>query len=360
MFLNSSRVGTWNLCKRKYYLEQEYKGTGLRLETPKDYFHVGLAVHEGLAWLYKGHAAEESVEHARQKYIEMAGAPWNSVCVEEWMEQANFVARMVGTYAQREEPKDDFTVLGVEQEFVVPLGEVCWNCGREYMFHVFQPTAPTFHCPSCNAPVHYWVGRSDLDIGRHGKVAILDHKTTSSTPSDDFLSSFANSFQLLGYVYGRGKSSGIHIDEFGVNALQKAATIGTTQSEFKRCPVCRAGKKKVLSCEHCGRTGQVEKQIKLEPFRRRFFSVVPSDIDRFVLTMHGHIIDIETHKKMDIDVAWPMNDKACKFGPCPFRDVCWNGPAKTWYEPAPELLEGLEPRPQDYVDLKQIILEEEG
>ena len=51
MFLNSSRVGTWNLCHRRFYFEQLFNGTGLMGKTPRDYMVTGIAVHEGIGRL---------------------------------------------------------------------------------------------------------------------------------------------------------------------------------------------------------------------------------------------------------------------------------------------------------------------
>jgi hypothetical protein len=359
MFLNSSRVATWNLCHRRFFWEQLFNGTGLIGKAPKDYLVTGIAVHEGLAALYSKQTTEEAAAIARAKYLADMSKDWDGLILQEWTEQADFCAKMVGTYA-KEKPEDDFRVVGVEQEFIVPLGEMCWSCGSEYPMLTFNTETPQLACNSCGVPVHYWVGRTDLDIQRRGHLEILDHKTTSSTPSDDFLSGFGQSFQLLGYVYGRGKSAGYKIEGFGVNALQKAKTLGTEQASTKRCPSCRNGIKKRVGCTTCDGSGRVEKEAPLAPFRRQYFPVVPSDIDRFVLTMHSNVQDIEREKqrfKADPLVAFPMNDKTCKFN-CPFVDACWNTDPTKWWEPDELCIKPFKPRPQDYVDVKQIILEE--
>ena len=362
MFLNSSRIGVWNLCRRKFFWMYLFRGTGLTGGIKADYFSFGVAVHAGLDAFYAGKGTAGALEAAHDALVrEKLGVM--GVPLAEWKEEEEFLARLLTEYFKEGMKQDDFTVVNTERDFVVPLGEVCYACGREYGFSSFDPTAPVTACLGCSAEIHYWVGRTDLDVNRNGHLAIVDHKTTSSTPSDEFLAPFGTSFQLLGYVYGRGKSSGCNIESFGVNALQKAATVGLPQAETKACPICRAGKIKMLTCTACNATGRVEKAIKLEPFRRKFFPVVPSDIDRFVLTMHGHIRGMEHEAELfrsEPEIAYPMNDKACKFGPCPFfQHTCWGPQAATqWHCPDELQLEGFDPRPADYVDLRSILVEE--
>jgi len=316
MFLNSSRVSTWNLCRRKFFWENEFEGTGLRPDSAASYFATGIAVHDGLAALYSGTTQDEAANRSANRYIKEVRT-WDGLLTDEWNEGAAYAAKMVNCYAESKEPVDDFKVVEVEQEFVVPLGELCWSCGHPYNFNNFNPKDPKLACSSCGKTVHYWVGRTDMDLVRHGHLAIMDHKTTAYTPSDEFLAKFSNSFQLLGYVYGRGKSAGYNIEQFGVNVLQKAVTLGEVAATHKQCPSCRNGKKKKLACGTCSGTGKVLKDVPLSPFRRRFFPVIPSDIDRFVLTMHSAVQDIERERerfKTEPELAFPMNDKACNIG----------------------------------------------
>lgn len=362
MFLNSSRINTFLMCRRRFFWNYIFRAFGLRPEAPQEALNIGIAVHEGLARLYQGATAEEAATAAHTEFMSRASAKWGGVELDTYKETAEWVARMVRTYAVRGEPNDDFTILGVEKDFIVPLGECCSECGLKYDFTNYDEASPVMFCP-CGADVHYWIGRTDLDVVRHGHVQVLDHKTTKSTPTDDFLAPFARSFQLLGYVYGKGKALAYDIRQFGVNALQKAKTIGLPQSEIKACPDCRNGKKKKMSCLGCNRTGKVEKEIKLQPFRRKWFPVNPSDLDRFIIWALRAVRDIKYEKDMSVnepECAWPMNSGACKVGPCPYLRGCWDSvDAVKWYEPDEDLLEGLEPRPEDYVNLREIAREED-
>lgn len=365
MFLNSSRVSTFvGLCRRRFFFSHLFKGYGLQPEVPNDALNMGIAVHEGLAVWYRTRDRNLAVAATHDTYITRAGAKWGEVVLDAFAEQAEFAGRIVKTYIERSNPADDFTILGVEEDFIVPLGEVCHACGDKYGFTSYDEQAPVLNCGSCGAEVHYWIGRTDLDVVRDGHVQIVDHKTTKSTPSDDFLAGFGRSFQLLGYVYGKSKAMAYDIRQFGVNALQKAKTIGLPQSEIKTCTSCRNGKHKRVGCKECRGTGKVSKEIKLQPFRRKWFSVNPSDVDRFMLWALRAVRDIAHEGEISVqepEAAWPMNDKACKMGPCPFIPLCWdNKDAVNWYDPPEELLEGLAPRPADYVNLHEIAVEELG
>jgi hypothetical protein len=311
---------------------------------------MGQAVHHGL-WSQATDVADPGLA-AKDYYLDKRKEHWGGTMLEEWEESADLVYRMVNEYVVKEWPKHNFKVVHTEKQLSVPLGEVCWSCGAAY------PEDVAMDCQSCGADVHYWVGTMDLLVNRiiNGKdhFAILDHKTTGGTPSDHFLNGFANSFQLLGYTYAAQKDSGLDVREYGVNALQKAKTIGTDAAESKTCGDCRNGKKKVLTCDTCNRTGKVEKKIVLEPFRRKFFPVEDSDIDRFVLWAHRTVQSISAELdrlETEPEVAFPMNDKQCNWGPCQYKAVCWeNRNALQWAEPPKVLLEGLKPKPKDYVD----------
>ena len=358
MFLNYSRASLFNQCRRKWALEY-FIGGGVVPEQEDDRLLIGQAVHKGLESLYLNDpmAAIKAADY----YNDSRSEHWNGALLEEWMESNDLVRRMVHGYSVREYPKDDFSIVHTERSFAVPLGEVCYECGEPYGNHGMI-------CQECGAEIHSWVGTLDLLVNRkgdgpHDRFAVLDHKTTASTPSDDFLNNFARSFQLLGYVYGAEKDSGLKIREYGVNALQKAKTIGTEASELKACPSCRNGSKKRLTCKECNTTGKVEKKIKLKPFRRKWFTVDDSDIDRFVLWALTTVKEIEKEIelfKTEPEIAFPMNDKICNlYGGCPMQAICWeNQNALKWYEPPNELLAGLKPRKEDYLDKYRVASEE--
>ena len=361
MYLNYSRASTFNQCRRKFYFSYLYNNTGLKPEQEDDRFAIGIAVHRGMEYLALH--AEDAAEKASTSYKEARAAHWDGALLDIWEESTDLIFRMVQEYKEKEWDKHDFKIINTEKSFFVPLGEVCWSCGEEYLADAH------LKCIKCGAKINYWVGILDLLVNRrgdgpHDRFAVLDHKTTASTPSDQFLSGFSRSFQLLGYVYGAEKDSGLKIREYGVNAMQKAKTLGTEASEVKACPTCRNGNKKKLTCQTCEQTGKVEKKVKLEPFRRKWFTVDDSDIDRFVLFGLSTVRAIEEEKERfatEPEMAFPMNDKVCNFGPCPYLAICWdNRDALHWFEPPEELLVGLTPRVSDYVDGHNIATEEVG
>lgn len=183
----------------------------------------------------------------------------------------------------------------------------------------------------------------------------IDHKTARSL-SEDYMNAFVHSFQQLGYVYGYGKAHGIEIKEYAINFLQKAKTVGEEKSQMRCCPDCKNGKRKVLTCQTCDQTGRVEREVKLQPFKRQYFPVNDGDIDRYLISTIRKLRDIEAERelfKTEPDVAYPMCDKACMSGghKCAFLSLCWDGdkPQK-WYDVQNYQLEGFKQRKPDYVD----------
>ena len=349
MILNSSRAGTFHTCARRWALEYYLFGGGLRPAATDDRLAIGTAVHLGLALLYTNFHPEEAAARAKESYLSAREAEWGDAVLDEWIDSAELVHRMVLEYSRRKSPKDDFSVVDVEEKFLVPLGEVCYQCGNDYPKGKLGPVC------SCGAEIHYWTGTRDLLVERDGAFAILDHKTTGSTPSEDFLrGNFSRSFQLLGYVYGTEKDSGREVKLYGVNALQKAATLGKPQAATKNCTRCKNKEPKRIDCPKCSGTGRIPKDLPLDPFRRMWFPVYNADIDRFVLYALTTIQAIEREKQrfeVEPEAAFPMNDRNCKW--CPMRAICWDGEnALRWYSPDDAALEGLTQRETDYVDIQ--------
>ena len=361
MFLNYSRASLFHSCKRKFFWSHLFEGKGLRADQEPEYFTFGSAVHTGLAALGLKDSPKVAAARARAAYLKERSKSWSGALLAEWTEAADWVARTILTYGIEQHPKDIEPIVDVEQSFAVPLGEICHQCGRDYSF--LKPGSQ--ECDVCSQPVNYWVGIRDrlLKRGPAGHYAVQDHKTTKSTPDDNFMEKFRRSFQLLGYVYGTEKEKGIKVKEYGVNAIQKAKTIGTEQSVSRACPACRNGSKKKLTCLSCGQSGKVEKVVKLEPFRRKWFSVNDGDIDRFVLFAHKTIKAIEHEQEMmktEPEIAFEMNDRGCSN--CEFKAMCWDNPnALKWYEPPKELIEisGVSPRSGDYVKAFEEVAREE-
>jgi predicted RNA-binding Zn-ribbon protein involved in translation (DUF1610 family) len=353
MFINSSRASLFWLCARKWCYTHLFH---FRPESENEALAIGQAAHHGLAELSMGISPPEAAAAAGVYYLGIRTKHWGGkAALEEWDESASYVTKMILCYANRMEPLDDFKITSVEKTFSVRLGDSCWQCGTT---HTDDPGQHQ-HCPTCGAEIHYWVGTTDVEAERFGEPVIMDHKTTSSTPDDAFLGHFGRSFQLIGYAYGAGKVAGKKIKSFGVNALQKAKTLGEPNAVFKTCPHCKNGKIKVTTCATCSATGKVEKLIPLEPFRRKWFSITEDDLFRFELYAQQTVRQIEEQKKqfaLDPIQAFPMNDKVCKLGPCPFIRFCWDEPAREWHQP--KQTDGLAQGQTDYVDAMSVAAEE--
>ncbi len=347
-YLNYSRAKTFWDCHRRWALQFLF---GWKPKHEDEVLSMGTAVHAGMAVLSSGGEIATAAQQAAVTYLQLRSAHWDGIMLAEWQGDAAYAARMVELYATTG-PSSDYTVKGVEQVSSARIGEVCHVCGDRY------PEEESNTCISCGSPAHYWVGVIDVDVEHHGEPGILDHKTTSSTPSDEWLDSWSRSFQLVGYAYIRSKETGLEYRQVGVNALQKAATLGKPEAVSKACPDCRNGVKKKVNCITCGGAGRVEKVVPLDPFRRKWFHLLPAAFDRFELyalqTIRAIDKEIALFKANPLD-AFPMNDQACRR--CPMKEFCWGDtPPTRWFEFS-EPPDGFIQK-RDYVDAMSVAAEE--
>lgn len=332
-----------------------------------EYLTKGKAVHAALAAYYHPDPrsrpmdwpTDDFARYAIDQYYREAGLDPDTSSEEE-DELAAYTGKLVKAYLEREAPVDDFTVTGVETAFQAVLGEVCWKCGTPYdaerytkqKHGVWQTSKdPGKVCFKCDATIYTLVGRIDINCILNKHLAILDHKTVKSF-SVDAVAAYVHSFQQIGYAYGYSKAHGVDIRTFGINFLQKLKTVGEPQSTTKQCPDCHAGKKKILTCGTCQSTGRVARETPPEPFRRVWYTIEDSMIDRYLIATIRKLRDIEAEAellKTEPDVAYPMEESSC-LG-CKFQPLCYEGDVKEWYNPPNMLLEGFECRAKDYVDL---------
>lgn len=347
-YLNYSRAKTWWDCHRRWALTYLFGWRPMHEDEP---LSMGTAVHAGLAHFHSGGEIPGAAETAAITYLKLRSEHWGGVMLHEWQEEAAYAAKMVELYT-KDGPPLDFKTSGVEQVASARVGSVCHMCGEKY------PEEKLLTCGFCGSAVHYWVGIIDIDAERNGEPGIVDHKTTSSTPGDEWLESWSRSFQLIGYAYIRSKETMKEYKQIAVNALQKAATLGSPQADTKACPECRGGVKKKLTCMNCKGSGRVEKLVPLMPFRRKWFYPSPADFDRFELFALQTIRAIDKELVMFRDNpldAFPMNDQACRR--CPLKEFCWGDtPPAKWFEfEFPP--EGFVQK-RDYVDAMSVAAEE--
>lgn len=368
MYLNNSRADEFINCNRRSFWNQEFRGTGLTTQWVDENLAIGTIVHAGLAELYvpPDGGSIEAASRAMDAEFAKIFPNFEELAFDtknDWLDNMDFVRRLVRTYEEEAKPSDDFVVLQVETPFCVVLGEMCYKCGEPYPT---DPDRTVFRneCVKCEATIHHWIGRIDMAINRGGGLKIVDHKTAKSV-SDNYLASWHHSMQLAGYSYGYGKALGTPVTGYGVNILRKLKTVGTPRQHFKQCPTCRNGKNKRLTCDPCNATGKVAKEndSSESPFQREWCSIEPEGIERFKLNRLRTIEDIETERerfKCEPEAAFPMNPKACyNMGKCPFIALCHRGDPVTWYEPPEHLLQNFDPRPDDYVrDIEKMQTEE--
>jgi len=371
MFLNNSSAETYEDCWRKGFWSREYIGLGgpggIETHWTNENLVFGQLIHAILAQLYAGRSVNNAIKLG---VWEIRGLlKFDQLDYEEqnkWQENFEWAGRLMEAYDVWREDVDDFQPLQIESEGCVVLGEICYDCGAEYPNAYLEENPTALHkCINCGAEVHHWVFRTDLVIADGNYVEVLDHKTTKGA-SATFIESWERNFQMYGYAYGYEKATGMPVSGYRMNIIRKLKTVGTPQQTTKQCPVCRNGKHKVQWCENCNHTGRVERENNPsdQPFiRPDTYEWTEKKKELFVLQRQITIRRI-MHERAVFDVnpeeAWPMNTKACyNMGRCPFIKLCFDGDAVKWYEPGDLLLgDTYRPRPEDYVSVRKMALEE--
>jgi hypothetical protein len=384
MHINSSRLSTFNTCKRKFYWEYVHGGHGLRPTYPNDKLVWGILAHEGLAALYKGQSLGQAMAYVRDYAMEKE-LPWDALTADEknfWLDQIEWINQTLKVYDPWRKEHDKFQVLEVESEGECVVGEVCYECGAEYT----KESREAGYCVAqvrlegdggngvtmkCRTPLHYFVYRVDLAVNHMGAMKIIDHKTTGSA-SSNYMQSWDHSFQLALYTYGYKKAlqgddpDPPEIGGYGMNIIKKLKTIGEEAPLTKKCPECNQGKRKQPHCTFCERTGVVPRapQKRDEPFIRLW---PPYNNDKEVRMIMQRLLSIQEIERQaerfesEPEASYPMNDRACFFPTkCPFWKLCYEGDPIKWQAPSQPLIEAcrLQPQKEDYVTQRAMIREE--
>lgn len=344
-YFNNSRLVLWQDCRRKYALSNV-----LRLE-PKvlsNALAFGSAGHEWLGTYYLDGSLAQQHEAFEQTYRKL-GNPLN---MDEFEPHLDMGHRLIDAYAVRNYILDDFAVVQVESQFVVPIGSKCSNCGTNYTWRP-DHTVQLPVCERCYLPIFWLVGRADLIVTRKDRLVVIDHKTAKGV-SKNTMDAWGHDFGMIGYCYGVERTTGLRVAKFGMNVIKKLKTVGKVT---KVCPDCRNGKRKRLTCDACERTGLVYMEPP-QAFYRDYANVTQQDYDSLIdnrIRLCKEIVQEEVNFASDPVHAYPMNCKTChkygEKGPCPYIDLCWNRkPGEPWWEPAPNLLAEFDTKPEDYVD----------
>jgi hypothetical protein len=329
-----------------------------------------------LADLYAGASAAESFEAGRKYCLSGPEVNFEGMDYDEknkWLDHLEWIERIIHAYDKHRHETDDFSVIQLESEGCVVLGEICYQCGIPYPVLDGPEQISFLRCGNCSAEVHHWVFRIDMEVNRNDKSYIVDHKTSKSA-SDSYLAGWHTSHQLIGYSYGVKKYSGRDIRGWGVNIIKKLKSVGLPGNDTKQCPRCRNGSKKRLSCPSpdsrpgqptgCGGTGRVVRESSPDngAFLREWEGYDDSVGERFVLHRLNTIERIRAERERfdtEPEIAWPMNHNKCYSynKPCPFIKLC-HRTSTDWHNPPIELMDNLSPNGEDYVNVKQLAREE--
>lgn len=177
---NQGRLSEAQRCPRRYYYRFELK---LGPKEPSNRLQHGTNVHAGIAAHYRGADPLAAYDAA------VAGFKPASGTEELFAKEAALWRERVARYPQRW-AGDNFRVIGVEQEIVVPLGP------------------------------HQYVCRLDLLIERpDGSIWVMDHKTAAKTGASYYPQYFVD-LQGSGYVYAAQKHLGRRVSGWIINAVK--------------------------------------------------------------------------------------------------------------------------------------------
>lgn len=350
MFLNETRARVSERCLRQYYWSFLHGGHGIASKRPEKRMTWGILLHAGLAAHYRGESVSDAI-HASlmEEFPDFDDLDYSFK--NEWLEEVEWINKVVGRYASWAQPRDTFNVEGVEQAGSVMLGEQCWQCGRPY-----EGKEMSF-CFSCKAEPHWFVFRLDLLVRDDYGYRVIDHKSTTHELKEHYLRSWEYSSQLWGYCYGAEKQSGHSIGGYSINIIRNVNAAGEEPDLTRSCPDC--GRKKIKGCETCNQTGRVARAPRSADtaFHRENFTFTPAKRQWFIEGRVRAANKIVEHTRRFDDgdpSAFPHNPSSFSCDP----DLCYGQrpgePLGTQYvDERKYVMNG-----PDYVSIKRLSLEE--
>lgn len=353
MFLNESRARVSERCLRQFYWFFLHGGNGLALMRQDKKLTWGILLHAGLA----AHYTERSIKEAIWSSLMEEFPNWDDLdylVKNEWLEEVQWIERVVARYKEWALSRDNFFVEGAEQTGAVVLGESCWQCGVPYGEDNRQ-------CRACDAAVHMFVFRLDLLVRDDYGFRVIDHKSTSSGVDEFYLKSWDFSSQLWGYCYGAEKQSGHPIGGYSINIIRKINAAGEAPDLTKACGGC--SRRKIKGCDECkdsATPGRIAREAKPAdfPFHREDFSFTKAKRRWFTesrVRAANKIVEHTRRLEVDDPDAFPRNPSAC-FN-CPLTDLCYQREGAKMHEIYISE-ERYRLKGPDYVSLKRLSLEE--
>jgi hypothetical protein len=221
-WLDSSKISELNLCPRKYYYRHERHLVPLSNEGDPGHWAnpmtFGHALHAALASYYDGSAFRKETcpcpdvcRHCQGKPIPriiaqfLINYPWDPDDPKDPRTRDRGI-EIISVYLGKWQ-REPFKVVGVECSFALDFGEFTY------------------------------IGRIDLLKEESGKLAPLDHKSTTRFGMI-FEQQFKLSHQMTGYMRGVEKITGEPVTEGEINALRITSRIDVDES-FARMTTTR-------------------------------------------------------------------------------------------------------------------------
>jgi hypothetical protein len=247
------------LCPQKFWLS--YGEPSLELSAPKPALSFGTAIHEAMKVRHTGGDLAKQEEAIQAHFLANPaedGQPRNSGRAIEALRAYD-----------KAYPSEDWTILGVEEEFSTELGSFDW---------VQPPLLPIL--------VRVKVaGRKDLRVLWRGLRWVVDHKTGSEF-GPSVIDNDHRSFQAKLYLWHEGTIPGAEIGGFLFNHIVCRSLTGKFPHTFHREPVFLT-----------------EEQLSL--WKEKTLSLAKEIITRWQAS------------------SFPEFETACShWGRCPFYDLC--------------------------------------
>jgi len=207
-------------------------------------------------------------------------------------EKRSYFSRLYDAYASYYiDDSDRWDILGIEEQFITPLGDFCRSCGAAFDDEIIRGlSTPATH--SCGEAIRFLVGQLDLRIREDGIQKIVDHKSKRTSVSEWYLGQFVESTQFTQYLYGARRNFGGDVSCGIANVVAKLKLIDKKGQPFHR-------------------NNEIIRGLE--------------DFAVFVDERRSLVESLEARAKLQPSVSlWPRNASQCRrFGLCGFHGLCF-------------------------------------